>query len=146
MGTLRRKEVLLPLLIIFVCLFVLSSGNIVALYCNERGVRHLRSGDFAQAKRLFELAIRADPDFQVAYYNLGLIYKLEDKLSKAMELFEKALNIYPNFYMARLDLAKILLEQGEYARAREVLKGVPLNSEFRDDVVTLLLQIREASR
>jgi len=49
-------------------------------------------------------AIRIDPNYEEAYYNLGLTYR-EEQTAKAVELFDKAVELDPDYAMAHRNWA-----------------------------------------
>ena len=143
MQYLKRKEVLIPLLLTFVIAFVLMSRGIRALYYNERGVSCLRSGQLDRAERLLTMAVQVDPSYPVAYYNLGLVYRMREDDSTAIELFKRALDSHPDFYMARLDLVRTLVQVGKFAEAKAELRKLTTVPSFKEDVDALLAEIRK---
>jgi tetratricopeptide (TPR) repeat protein len=58
---------------------------------NNRGIDLARKGDFLQAQKVFEQALRLDPNYRCAQLNLGLVYervKIKDEaLAYWMKLF-----------------------------------------------------------
>ncbi len=143
MQYLRRKEVLVPLLLTVVIAFVFTNGGIRALYYNERGVACLRSGELERAKRLLTAAVDADPAYPIAYYNLGLVYRLNGDYKAAINLFRQALDNHPDFYMARLDLARTLVKIGKFAEAKAELRKLAAIPAFKGDINAILAQIRK---
>ena len=71
-----------------------SACNILAIYLAEQGER-------AFAIRFFQEAIRLQPNYDKAYYNLGLAYLKQDMIREAREMFETALKKNPNSAGAR---------------------------------------------
>jgi tetratricopeptide (TPR) repeat protein len=71
-----------------------SACNILAIYLADQG-------ESAFAIRFFQEAIRLQPNYDRAYYNLGLAYLKQDLIIEAREMFEMALKKNPNNAGAR---------------------------------------------
>jgi Flp pilus assembly protein TadD len=74
---------------------------------NALGSLYLRRGALAQAKAAFADAIRLQPGFAWAHYNLGLALGREDKKEDAAREFRAALDADPKFSAARKALEKL---------------------------------------
>ncbi len=69
----------------------------------QLGVVQLDLGLVDHGRASLERAIELDPNYEEAYYNLGLIYR-EDESSRAVELFERAVELDPEYAMAHREL------------------------------------------
>ena len=67
------------------------SGNPAALASQSRGWRFLQAGDFRNAQREFELALRSAPQFYPAETSLGYLELARKDAKAALPHFEKAL-------------------------------------------------------
>ena len=65
------------------------------LYYTERGTIHYYTGDSLNAVRDFEKALRLDPSFSLALYNLGNILLQQRLYSQACERFSRVLALHP---------------------------------------------------
>jgi tetratricopeptide (TPR) repeat protein len=69
----------------------------------QLGVTQLELGLTDDARASLEEAIRIDPNYEEAYYNLALTYR-EEQQSKVIELFERAIELDPEYGMAHREL------------------------------------------
>ena len=62
----------------------------------------------------YELAIKLDPAYDIAYNNLGVIY-LDDlgRIQKAVELFKEAINYNPNYALAFYNMGRAMSIKGD---------------------------------
>jgi tetratricopeptide (TPR) repeat protein len=67
---------------------------------------------------LWEDTVQRDPEFPVAYGNLGAAFLAEGRLEEADSNLRRALEIEPRLTEARLALAAVLRRQGRLAEAR----------------------------
>ena len=65
----------------------------------------------------FRHAIRVNPNYAKAYFNLGKIYDEQDRLDEAVENFEKALRLEPGIAEIHKNLALVLTKQGKNEQA-----------------------------
>ncbi len=77
---------------------------------------------------LFRKAIREDPNFWEAYYNLGIVYFNSGKLDKALQQFTKVIQALPNFSKSYYGRGLIYFKQRQYEKAlSDFLKVAELN-------------------
>jgi len=82
------------------------------------------TGDFKQAKTLYQKLLDIEPRMSGAYVNLGLIAQRSDELEEARTLFEQALSINPRNPHANMALALGYLKEGDFDRAEQGFKRV----------------------
>lgn len=99
-----------------------------ALSLRERNLSSSADRDIAQAEALLKRAVKLDPNFAEAHYELGLLYEDEQQEAGAMREYELAAKLRPDFAKAHYRLARLYRKQGkselaekEY-RAFEALK------------------------
>jgi tetratricopeptide (TPR) repeat protein len=63
-----------------------------------------RKGDYAEAIRHLQIALRAYPDYADAYAELGLVHLKQKEHPQAEEALQKALELNPDSYTANLNL------------------------------------------
>jgi tetratricopeptide (TPR) repeat protein len=97
----------------------------------DRGNAALAAGKTAEAEAAFQEAIRAYPDFDQAYNNLGVAMMRSGDEAGGKAAFEKAVQINPHFARALSNLAKIALEDRKFSEGldliRKSLATEPLN-------------------
>ena len=75
---------------------------------NIIGLINFRLNDLKQAIFDFETAIKINPNFHTAYYNLGLVYFNTKDLKKSYDCFVKALSIKKDYKLARDKIIELL--------------------------------------
>jgi tetratricopeptide (TPR) repeat protein len=87
--------------------------------------------DLKKARALFEEALRVDPSFPQAAYDLGLACQLLSDSKPMLEAFRRAVELDPTFVEAAVQYAGALIEQGDPDQAirqlTEVLRLEPNN-------------------
>ncbi len=78
---------------------------------NTLGVLYRKRGQYQEALRQYEKALKIHPDQPYVYYNMGRLYVDLEDLIRAKANFEKALALAPDFKDAREALDAILLGQ-----------------------------------
>jgi tetratricopeptide (TPR) repeat protein len=63
-----------------------------------------RKGDYAEAIRQLQMALKAHPDYADAYAELGLVHLKKKEYPQAEEALQKALKLSPDSYTANLNL------------------------------------------
>jgi len=80
-----------------------------------------RKGDYAEAIRQLQMALKAHPDYADAYAELGLVHLKQKEYPQAEEALQKALKFRPDSYTANLNLM-ILYQRIGSPRAEEQAK------------------------
>ena len=83
---------------------------------------------FDDAQKAFQRAIKEDPKFADAEYQLGVLISLSGNSAAALEHFQNAVQINPNHAPSLERLGNSYLEAGQFEKARDVL----LKSETLD--------------
>lgn len=96
-----------------------AGESIRSILLNHRGMAHLALGNSETAHAEFLAAIDCDPSNYRAWYNIGTVYKLLGKASRAMEAFTVCLRTNPLFSEARVRLIYLFLELGSADKAEE---------------------------
>jgi len=106
--------------------------DIGSLMARARGL--LDSGQYAEAVRCLESAVRRQPQFPDLHNLLGLSLSLAGEPLRAESHLQRALELNPSYAEAHLNLAILLFERNAYAAAREhlrtfnrVVRGDPSN-------------------
>jgi tetratricopeptide (TPR) repeat protein len=93
-----------------------------ALVAFKRGTKAQKSGDRARAAAEYQLALRTDPGFFDAYYNLGLVALDSGDARLSLWAYELALSLQPESPDARYNLALALKAGGYPLDAAEQLE------------------------
>ena len=88
------------------------------------GYLHQLRGDFEPAERLYDRALRADPDRAVVAANLGLLYVRKGMLARAVTLWRPAFAKNPQLTELGVNLGRALCADGDPTGARQVLQRV----------------------
>jgi len=75
--------------------------------------------DYAEALRLYEEVLVAEPDNQRALMRSGLLLSWENRLSEALQRYDRLLQLDPDHRRATTERAKVLSWDGQYAAARQ---------------------------
>ena len=82
---------------------------------------HWGKGDTDEAIKEYNLAIENDPNYDIAYNNLGVIY-LDDlgRVQQAIDLFKKSIECNPNYALAHFNLARAITVVGDKIEAAKL--------------------------
>jgi tetratricopeptide (TPR) repeat protein len=69
------------------------------------GTIHYNEKDFAGAERLYRLATEADPEYALAFFDLGNVLDEQQRLDEAIVAYERALTLVPQYADAHYNLA-----------------------------------------
>jgi Tfp pilus assembly protein PilF len=84
---------------------------------SQLGATYVALDDSASARDAFEEAIRIDPNYEEALYNLAKIEKKEGDAQKAIDLLERAIQIDPDYAIAHQLLGTLYQKGGDLTRA-----------------------------
>jgi len=97
----------------------------------DQALAHQHAGDNAQARSLFEQALRLDGMNAVALYSLSAIDSAEGKFASALKLIDKVTQISPKFAQAHLAKSVILFHLGQLDDAlKAAQKALKLESQL----------------
>ena len=87
-------------------------------YFSSLGIHLSQLGDTKKAIRAFKSALKADPKFYPAHYNIGVLYQGSGKFNDAVASYQHALKIKPDYAEAHNNLGITLqvlgrLDEGE---------------------------------
>lgn len=91
---------------------------------NNIGTLYYETGRYSEAKVALEMALE-NPLYlypERVYNNLGLVYKAMGNLEEAQASYEKAISFRQDYYLPYLNYGEFWLEQGEFKRAKPLLR------------------------
>jgi len=88
----------------------------------EAGKKLQETGDFKEASRQYELAVKSDPDYAEAYSNLGYSYRKQGRFEDAVRAYKKAISLKPDLAEAHEYLGEAYAEMGKFELAEKELK------------------------
>jgi Flp pilus assembly protein TadD len=97
---------------------VVSKSPNKARPINNLGKALEASGQRAEAVKAFTRAIKLEPDYYKAYYNLADLYLVSDQPGTALQLLQAALRLNPAFTEAYVSVGAALMRAGKF---REVI-------------------------
>ena len=113
----------------------LSSKNYPYIEQFHQAVREKMSGNYSEAKKLFQACLAIKQDDDAVYYGLAEIAKAENNVAQALENFQKAYNIDKKNNAYLKELAYMHFERANFEQAeilfKEMCKREPRNADFR---------------
>jgi len=86
------------------------------------GISYFNLGLYEEALKSYNEAIRIKSDYEYCYYNIGLLYEVQNDLKKALSYYNKTLELAPSFAYAQHS-KEIIMKQ------IELLKNDVIESE-----------------
>jgi Flp pilus assembly protein TadD len=83
----------------------------------EDGIALSREGRFEEALSAFKRAVRHQPQYGNAYYNMGIVYHELDRPEDAVKAYRKAIEINPGDAAAHVNLGNLYLRRAELTAA-----------------------------
>jgi tetratricopeptide (TPR) repeat protein len=80
-------------------------------------LRHLQADNLQQAESIYRQILELNSDCVQAYYNLGTMLVIQEKLDEAIACLQKAVEIKPNFTEAYQNLGYGFQKQGNFSDA-----------------------------
>jgi hypothetical protein len=98
---------------------------------NNIGVIRQQWGELEAAAAAFEKAVQANPQFGLAWFNLGNCLREDNRLEQAIECYRRALTLLPADDETRLNLATALKDLRQFDEAMAILEEIPVSSLHR---------------
>lgn len=102
--------------------------------------------NFLSAEKLYLEAIKYNPDFFQAHYNLGNISKNHGKFDEAINYFKKSIKIKPDFVNAYYNLGNILKMLGNLNEAKKNFKkalDIKPNFKEAEENLKIITELKE---
>lgn len=93
-----------------------------ALRLNDEAVKQIDAEKYKTAIELLDQAIRIEPNYATAYYNLGTSYFHLQQFEKAAAAFQQAIKLHPTYAEAFTNLGAVYMETAQYEKAVEVFQ------------------------
>lgn len=97
-------------------------GNAIAL--NHLGRALFNAGVAEDARRAFETAVKAAPDYFQAWHNLGHVLRAQGDAAGAIQAYGKAIGLAPYYQSALLNLALVQMGQADNQTAAGHLRSL----------------------
>jgi len=108
---------------------------------NNLGVAYLAIENHKKAEQMFLEAVRLNPKYPLAYFNLATLYIRTGDLVKAGEYFDRYLGIRPDDLTAAQTYAKVLIDLKQWDKAATLLGQI---SRLVPDVAPVQFRLAEA--
>ncbi|WP_018249454.1 tetratricopeptide repeat protein [Orenia marismortui] len=128
-----KISLILFLLLILFNIMVLAYDNFIEEYQlnNLYGYKLLKDEQYEEAIEFFLKSTKLNPDYAVAYNNLGSSYYRLKKYEQAIDEFKKAIDLEKNYTKAYINLASCYFWKGKYFSAyRYYLKGKKIDEDY----------------
>ena len=103
--------------------FLLKSDPLDAVAHTKMARALLVLGEVAAAQKHLGDAIRAKPDFDKAYYDLGMIWFSQNRLKEAEAAFKGVVRLNPDDYQAYGNLGIICMRDGRLEKAEQYFRA-----------------------
>ena len=104
--------------------------SIAAILAYNKGIEEFKYANYDKAIKSFKLAIKQEPMFADAHFNLGMMYYYFEDNKKAIISFNRAYVINKNDYEALYYMIKCYVKLQDKVAAQYYLKNFPNDSEF----------------
>jgi len=102
---------------------------------NNIGWAYYKKGDRLKALEYYQKAVALKPDFGLALFNMGLVYRDNQQAAEAIAAMRSALAHAPNFLEAHFQLGLLYFNSGKLAEAKksfgDVLRLAPRTENAR---------------
>jgi len=99
-----------------------------AVKCYDSATVAYVKGNYAEALRCYEKTVALNPNFAMAYNDMGAVYGNQGNYDEAMRYYKKALAVDPNLAEPYVNMGRDCINQGNYTEGiRHLEKAVALN-------------------
>lgn len=135
-------------IIILFTILLLAAPNIFAAPVNteamlqyNQGIDYYKIGQYDEAIAAFRSAIRIDPSYIDAYYNLGSVLEYLQQYDAALVVFKQIIVRKPEDYDSVYKAAWLSYKLGENEKAKTYLKIIPSSCPRAKDAQALASQL-----
>lgn len=105
---------------------------------NRRGVLLKQQGQVSAAAECYEQAVRLDPNFAEAHFNLGLLRRSLGQLDLALDSIEKTAALRPDVPAVRYELGQLYLMRRRWSDAEHVFQELSQTQTLEHEAVLCL--------
>jgi tetratricopeptide (TPR) repeat protein len=112
----------------------------IAVWYDQIGIKHFQKGQWSSARSNYERALKLNPDYAKAHFNLGVLYEELQDFAKARTQYQLALQSggdKEGSAGAYNNLARLYVRDGNYGAAVSLLRGLQLRLRGKGDVQLL---------
>lgn len=136
-----KKIFILLSLFMAVSLPVCAFSTAAMLQYNQ-GIDYYKTGQYDKAVESFRGAIKTDPTYIDAYYNLGAVLEYLGQYDAALAVFKQVIVRQPSDYDSVYKAAWLSHKLGQDDKARTYLSIIPKNCNRSQDAAALLPQLK----
>ena len=121
-----------------------------AQYNYELGKRYFEQKKYPQARTCFEQAVKSNPKFEAAFFNLGMAHKIMNANDAALTAFSKAAALKPDYVRAWIEIARMQDKKRNYGEAinnyRKALALEPSNTSALKEMAQVYSKQKDAKQ
>jgi Flp pilus assembly protein TadD len=106
------------------------------------GQQHHQAGDLGQAEQIYRQILQADPRTAEAWYLLGAVCQVGNRLDEAVACYQEAVRLWPDFEETHYNLGNVFRLQGKLDEAvacyRKTVSLKPDHAEARNNLGNVL--------
>lgn len=137
----KKIFILLSILILTASVSFAGEVNTDAMLQYNQGIDYYKAGQYDQAIESFRTAIKLDPNYIDAYYNLGSVLEYLQQYDAALAIFKQIIVRKPDDYDSVYKAAWLSYKLGETQKARTYLKIIPPTCARANDAQALAAQL-----
>jgi len=138
------KKIFILLVILLLAapkIFAAPPINTEAILQYNQGIDYYKTGQYDDAITAFRSAIRIDPNYIDAYYNLGSVLEYLQQYDAALVVFKQIIVRKPDDYDSVYKAAWLSYKLGENDKAKIYLSIIPPNCARANDAKALANQL-----
>lgn len=134
------------LILLFIFMFAITNVKAAeiktdAILQYNQGIDYYKIGQYDNSIECFRAAIKIDPNYIDAYYNLGSVLEYLEQYDAALAIFKQIIVRKPEDYDAVYKAAWLSYKLGEYQKAKTYLGIIPPNCARAKDAQILAAQL-----
>lgn len=137
----KKLFILLITLILTTTSVIAESTNTEAMLQYNQGIDYYKTGQYDEAISAFRAAIKLDPNYIDAYYNLGSVLEYLQQYDAALSVFKQIIVRKPDDYDSVYKAAWLSYQLGENQKAKTYLSIIPTTSARAKDAQALAAQL-----